>query len=1062
MADPAEVTIEPSGFFVLRTPALPFAELSEWASGLSGDSGADLRLLRDRLRDKMLQPHVRDAVFVSSQSLANNIDEWIDSPTSRKGAKVERALVRYLCRMAGRSTPFGLFSGITVGRVGVQTELLLQSCSHYRRLTRIDADYLFRLCHRLGTDRQIRNSLRYRPNQTLVWRGDSLRYIEATVKGVALSHQLVSVAASSHISSALNLAMNGATVPELTAAVMDQHADEDLSAEEVLAFLDELIDAQLLVSDLFPLVTGDAASEEIASQLDQIASASPVANTLRKIEELFASIDAEGLGASPDKYRSVQVAFRELPLESDSDHLFQVDMLKPATTATLGPDVVDLFVQGIRALSQIAAPAKLTGIQEFCTAFTERYGEQELPLLEVLDEEDGIGFNNTASVRTPEPLLAGLPFVSPVDPPKLSRSWSQRESYLLGQLEELMRDGRAELSLTESDLNHLRNPDPNPLPEAFCASGVLVGPAEAGGPERLLFKGASGPCGTRMFGRFCYADEELHQVVKAHQQVENERSPEVIFAEIVHQPSYVRLGNVVSRPVLREYEIPYWGRSGASQERQIPVSDLLVSVKNNEIELRSERLGKRVIPRMTNAHNYTRNSPGIYRFLCTLVNQGVALGIGWNWGALESCRFLPRVVVGNVILSRARWALTRDDIRAFPPSGDRSLVQKWRDNNRLPRFVELHEGDNELPIDLDNPLCASAFGSALKHQGSARLTELLPLALNRCVKGPEGIFTNEIQIPFIASRFKEPKGKESSRRPSISRSFTPGSEWLYVKLYSGPSVADVLLTELVSPLVAQAAAQGEIDQWFFIRYNDPDPHIRVRLHGEPNILTGELLQRLHLRLNGPSAPQGIWKTQLDTYEREVERYGGDGGIVLAEQIFFHDSKAALGCILAERQGQTPFSRWQVAALGVDWLLDDFALDHGEKLQLTAQCRDAFGKEFGVKGGFRHALSNKYRSMRAQLQQVLRLKTEESADPIAATFRLRSAELSPVIKSLSQAAARGKLSRSLQDILVACIHMQVNRLIASSSRAQEFVLYEFLYRHYESERARGTRTPKGAA
>lgn len=1057
MTESTGETLEPSGFFVLRTPALPFSELSEWASGLSAQhSEADLNLLRQRLREKVQRPHVRDALFVSSQSLDNGVSEWMNSPGSKKSDKVERALVRYLSRMAGRSTPFGLFSGITIGRVGDRTDLRLQSHLQYRRLTRIDADYLFTLCHRLGTDRQIRESLIYRPNETLVWRQNTLRYVEASIKGATTTHRLVSVTASPHISSALILAADGATLPNLAAAVARRHADEELSNEEVNAFLHELIDAQLLVSDLYPLVTGGAATEEIAQQLERIPSATSVAVTLRKIDSLFASIDAGGLGASPAQYRAVELAFGELPVDSQSDRRFQVDMVKPAVTATLGPEVIELFAQGIRIVHQMTAPRKLPGIQEFCTAFNDRYGEQELPLLEVLDEEDGIGFHDSGPSRAPEPLLAGLVFPPSAESSKAGRPWSHREAFLLGRLEALMREGGTELSLNDSDLNQLRTATPTPLPDAFYTSGVLVGPAHEGGADRLLFKGATGPCGTRLFGRFCYADEELHEAVVAHQQAEAARLPDAIFAEIVHQPSVVRLGNVVSRPVLREFEIPYWGRSGAPRDRQIPVDDLLVSVRNGEIQLRSRRLGRRVVPRMTNAHNHSLNSPGIYRFLCSLVNQGVPLAIGWQWGALDSCRFLPRVVVGNVILSRAAWLLTRDDLRELPINGDRSLMRHWREQRGLPRFVELLEGDNELPIDLDNPLCAAAFSGALKQRASARLTELLPPSADRCVTGPEGVFANEVQIPFVTKRATQLNAPASTLRPAGRRSFAPGSEWLYVKLYSGPGMADGLLSEVVAPIVTEATARGEIDSWFFIRYSDPESHLRLRLHGDPRSLTGELLPRLHASINDQIEARSVWKMQLDTYEREVERYGGDDGILCAEQFFFHDSQAILECILAEQQSEAPRARWQVAALGIDWLLDDMGFDDDGKLRLTGHCRESYSKEFGVRGGFRHALSAKYRSARGDLQQILGLRTAQPDDPVVSAFRRRSEALQLVVAALRRSGSDDRLSRSLPDIAMAYIHMHVNRLLPSSARAQEFVLYEFLERHYESKRARAVR------
>ena len=187
-----------------------------------------------------------------------------------------------------------------------------------------------------------------------------------------------------------------------------------------------------------------------------------------------------------------------------------------------------------------------------------------------------------------------------------------------------------------------------------------------------------------MLGRFCHADEMLDQYVRRHLRAEEDRQPEAIFAEIVHLPEG-RVGNVLARPVLRDYEIPYLGCSGAEPERQIPITDLLVSVQGDRIRLRSARLGREVIPRLTNAHNYAWGSLGVYRFLCLLQHQGTVAGLGWNWGVLSGAPFLPRVTTGRLVLSLARWLVSQEELKALGQHQGAALfraVQDWRAERR--------------------------------------------------------------------------------------------------------------------------------------------------------------------------------------------------------------------------------------------------------------------------------------------------------------------------------------------------------------------------------------------
>lgn len=119
-----------------------------------------------------------------------------------------------------------------------------------------------------------------------------------------------------------------------------------------------------------------------------------------------------------------------------------------------------------------------------------------------------------------------------------------------------------------------------------------------------------------------------------------------------------RVGNVVCRPVLREYEIPFLAAPGVPPDRQLPLSDLTLSLRGGRIVLRSRRLGREVIPRLSSAHDFTATrSLKIYKFLCLLQQQGVTPWLSWDWDQVPRDGFLPRVVFGNVVLSPACWIL---------------------------------------------------------------------------------------------------------------------------------------------------------------------------------------------------------------------------------------------------------------------------------------------------------------------------------------------------------------------------------------------------------------------
>ena len=96
---------------VVRTPLLPMTELVAWAA--CGDGGA----MRDQLAALLARPEVDEAIFVASPALHAAIPRWRAAPGAAHVQGIEHALVKYVARMAGRATPFGLFSAISVGEL---------------------------------------------------------------------------------------------------------------------------------------------------------------------------------------------------------------------------------------------------------------------------------------------------------------------------------------------------------------------------------------------------------------------------------------------------------------------------------------------------------------------------------------------------------------------------------------------------------------------------------------------------------------------------------------------------------------------------------------------------------------------------------------------------------------------------------------------------------------------------------------------------------------------------------------------------------------------------------
>ncbi len=819
--------------------------------------------------------------------------------------------------------------------------------------------------------------------------------------------------------------------------------------DDATAFIDELIDGQLLASDLQPSVTGAEPIHALIERLESLPQAADVVERLRQVRDAIRSIDSQRHSPA-EHYKHIAELLEPLKVKAELPRLFQVDLFKPAPQATLSPTVLDEMQRGVEILSRLVDRETEDSLGRFRRAFVERYEGREVPLVEVLDEEIGIGFDRSTSPGAEAaPLLAGLPI-----PQRYSyaTSWKQRHSVLLSKLIEASQTDRREIKLTDADLAQMATADPLPVPGALSVMATLAAASSEAidqGEFQLLFTSASGPSGARMLGRFCHGDGLLQQRVEEHLRAEEALQPEAIFAEVVHLPEG-RVGNVLLRPVLRGYEIPFLGSSGAPEERQIPVTDLQVSVVGERIVLRSASLDREIIPRMSNAHNYAWKGLGVYKFLCALQQQGVAGGLMWDWGPLESTPFLPRVTSGRLVLSRARWLVSPAELKTLTAAKGAELfraTQKWRSDRGLPRYVVLRDADNELPVDLENILSIEAVIDVLKTRGQAILVEMFPAADELCTRGPEGRFVHELVVPLVRKEVPAPTSvaASSSRAPRKSRHrFGPGSEWLYVKIYTGAAMADRLLRDELAQVVQQATTSGACDQWFFIRYSDPEPHLRVRLHGDPARLTSEVLPHLEQAMAGPLDEGWVWRVQLDTYEREIERYGDAEGIELAEQIFHADSDAALAIVASCPGDEGLDARWRLALRGIDQLLDDLGFDLRQKARVIRQSRDSFAREFAVGADFKQQASQKFRRERASLEALMNRACDHESllGPGLLALEQRSKRLADVRSRLRQLSENGNLERPVEELAASYIHMWVNRVLRSAQRRRRWCCTTF--------------------
>ncbi|WDD98119.1 lantibiotic dehydratase [Thalassomonas actiniarum] len=1025
-------------FFLARSPKFSFETLTRW----QGEHSELVQALKSWLE----QPGVKEALYIASPSLCERLLEWKVKPGSKQEKKLIHSLAKYFIRMCSRPTPFGLFSGISNGEIAQENRFELPADLASRRITRLDMFYLSSIKDLLAKKLADNPGLKVKLNTSSYPVGDQLRYIEAYQSKDARHYRLSSVEIDECITW---LRQNCQQVQLLGRLKADFKASfPEADSEDIDEYFASLVEEGVLVPELLLSLTDPEPATLLAKQLVALGEgelADAIMTAVHRINEID-----KASGADIGDYKAIYQQLKALPFEVEESKLFQVDWFKGGENLTLSESSTRQLLDSLTLLHK-ACYRKNNALETFTTEFNKRFEGQFVPLSYLLDDESGISYTDDTGYETP--LLAGLQLIVNGGEGKLPAA-NALESLLLDKIALSEGSNTEELRLSKKELKKL-TADIKTVPQLPGSFSVMCSlHNDEHGREQIHFQGISGPSAGNLMGRFCHLDDKLYQNVKQHLEKEEALQPDAVFAEIVHLPEG-RPGNVIARPRLREHEIVFLADTSLSSDKQIPVSDLYVCVEGSLVKLWSKRLNKQIIPRLSSAHNYSSRSLGIYKFLCMLQHQEVSAP-NFSWPAsLNNVAYTPRVKLDNIILAPRTWRLDKAELEKIKPDNDfADKVQALLKKFNLPRVVTYSVADNVLTLDLLNPICFEILLSEIKYAQKVTLKESVVHVFPSKLQQQGQHFAHELLIPFINknTRISPVYADHPDRqldRNARKRNFMPGSEWLSIKIYGGNSQVEKALIEKLAPAMAELKASGVYEKSFFIRYGDPDWHLRLRFYGAPDKLMQQVLPACYAELDPLIQNGQLKRIELFTYDREVERYGGATSMPYVENIFAADSITAIETAeLSAEYDET--ARGYAAILGCDRLLDDFGLSMQEKYELMDGLRIGYGKEFNENARLRKQLGEKFREHEQVLKTALVSENDDALfSEINSILKRRSELIAPDVKTILALDKDGVLGCEITTLLNSILHMHTNRMFKAYGRQQELVAYDFLRRYYHS-------------
>lgn len=892
-------------------PSLPFPPCPDLDDRSPSGASACVAWLRAAWADK----DVAEALRYSSPVLAAQVEALCtaEHPALRDVQRAALSVARYLLRAQHRATPFGLFAGVATAEFGPHARA--DWGEEHVAVGRAGAEWLAALVERLESCSDLLERLPVVVNNTVTYRGDRLI---VPFQPDVQDDRTRAVEASLALTGPVHAVLAASRAPIRFGALVDKLQAEFPGAgpEKARQLLAELIRRRVLITGLHAPSTETDALGYLVGQLDAVdaGSLAPVAETVRELRAIRVGLEECATHGGRD---SVAARMRDL-VPGLRRHPVALDLRLDARLAL--PEAVAREIErAALVLTRLSIrPYGTAAWNEYHQRFYERYGIGTMvPLAEVV-ADSGTGYPDGypgAPAGARRPRVSG------------------RDDALVGLAQTAALDGRDEVILTDKQIEALGvGPDEPRLPP-HLEIGVRVHAASLEELQRGRFRleavNVSRGVGVST-GRFLSALASAGREALVTELADlpaadgNTMPTQLSFPPLLSESAHVTRSPQVLPTVisLQEHRAP--------QDTVLTPEDLAVGCDGRRMYLAVPERGHRVEAVGMHALNLRTHTLPLVRFLTELSRAQCAQVTVFDWGAATAMPFLPRLRYGRTVLAPARWRLEASELPGHARSRAEwdAALSDWRARRRLPRHVHLAEDDRRLFLDLDE---AGHRALLRRHLDRSRLAVLVeapePEAYGWC-----GGRAHEVVVPLKATRpptWPPLPAPSRARALSADQMQTPASSSvLLAALYGDSRRQDVLLSRHLSGFLEQLGNPP----WWFIRFRDPDQHLRVRIALPDPEAFADTARKVSAWADELRSVGMLADLRYPTSYREMGRWGSGAAWEAAEEVFRADSRAILAQLTQpQRPGQRTLMAAHTVAIasaflgstaaGMRWLID---------------------------------------------------------------------------------------------------------------------------------------------
>jgi len=688
----------------------------------------------------------------------------------------------------------------------------------------------------------------------------------------------------------------------------------------------------------------------------------------------------------------------------------------------IDPKTLKVISEAILFLKDHLPVQKNQALENFKQQFQRKFEYREVPLLMALDPELGIGYDGLEMAPIVNPIISFLKERAQLEDSHSEISYTPLHQFILSRIFQ-----NKEIKLEEFDVEKNFRFRDLKIPNTFSAIIQFNG-------KQIILEQAGGCTANVLLGRFTLPNNEIKEHCKSIVKIEQEANPSIIFTDIGYQAEK-DVDNINRHQSIYDHELTILTYPSA---QYLSFSDLLVSVRENEVFLRSKKHNKRIVPRLASAYNYARSDLSIYRFLADLQNQNLQTNLSIQLRNLfPDLEYYPKVIYKNVVLSSKMWRIpARFCTHRFSDKELISELKTWLKDQKVSNYFKCGNADQHLYFNSNDDNDLYQFLQYCKDKEHLYIIDVFIPNETFIRNQNDQSYHSEfiIALTHTATIYKPLKRSELEKVTHDKSVQLPGEEWLYFEIYMHYLRTNNFLTNILPDFLKKVKKQ--IKKYFFIRYNLPSSHIRLRLHKKGNVDPSLLINLLSDFLREDITNGIITDLQIKPYFREIERYGTES-IEEVEKYFGTDSKYIIKLLQLHLEDSILYF---FTLQFINTIFVQLNLSLQEQLTYVKSIAKNFTNEMGV-----DTLAFKKINEQYELAKISRnLKMPKVIEKNILIL------VDQIVKLVTNTKQIDRL-QFLTDIT----HMHINRLFTTDQRVHEMIIYQYLQKLLMEKQNRST-------